>query len=397
MSVQTDVRSLITPDWRVNGSIYRDEDLFGLEQERIFRRCWLYLAHESELREPGDYKTTYAGTQPVIVTRGADDGAIHALLNRCRHRGAAVCQEERGNANYFRCPYHGWTYKNTGELRGITYDDGYRNLDRSSLGLVHLPRVATFAGFAFGSFVAEGPTLEEYLGNARRYLEIVARQGPDGIRLSAGSHRTTFDANWKLQVENTIDNYHFGFVHRSFLDVLADRLGQAPPIMKNVLKNPEWRTIDLGGGHSVHEFGDPEAGSNQAQIGDLPFNLIVFPNLCFVGAQLRHVLPKSASRSEVRLYPMLHVGEGDEVNAGILRAHESFYGPSGMGYTDDIDVAFQRVAQGMGAVEHDWVVLSRGVHRERPGDDGTIVGHASDELPQRAFYRQWLRAMGGEE
>jgi phenylpropionate dioxygenase-like ring-hydroxylating dioxygenase large terminal subunit len=397
VSVQTDTPSLITPDWRVHGSIYKDQEIFRLEQERIFRRGWLYLAHESELREPGDYKTTYAGTQPVIVTRGADDGEIHALLNRCRHRGTAVCQEETGNANYFRCPYHGWTYKNTGELRGITYDDGYQDLDRSSLGLVHVQRVATFAGFVFGSFAAEGPSLEDYLGNAKRYLEIVARQGQDGIRLSASSHRIGFDANWKLQVENTIDNYHFGFVHRSFLGVLADRLGQAPPIMRNVLHNPEWRTIDLGGGHSVHEFGDPEEGSNQAQIGDLPFNLIVFPSLCFVGAQLRHVLPKSATRTEVRLYPMLHAGESDEVNAGILRAHEGFYGPSGMGSTDDVDVAFQRVAQGMGAVEEDWLVLSRGLHRERPAEDGTIVGHASDELPQRAFYRRWLRAMGGEE
>jgi phenylpropionate dioxygenase-like ring-hydroxylating dioxygenase large terminal subunit len=397
VSVQTEARSLITPDWRLHGSIYKDEGIFGLEQERIFRRAWLYLAHESELRAPGDYKTTYAGTQPVIVTRGADDGEIHALLNRCRHRGAAVCQDETGNANYFRCPYHGWTYKNTGELRGITYDDGYQDLDRSSLGLVQLPRVATFEGFVFASFAADGASLDDYLGNAKRYLQIVARQGPDGIRLSAGAHRIAFDANWKLQVENTIDNYHFGFVHRSFINVLADRLGQAPPIMKNVLHNPDWRTIDLGGGHSVHEFGDPEAGSNQAQIGDLPFNLIVFPNLCFVGAQLRHVLPKSATHTEVRLQPILHVGESDETNAAILRAHESFYGPSGMGSTDDVDVAFERVARGMRAVEEDWIVMSRGVHREQPTEDGTIVGHASDELPQRAFYRQWLREMGGEE
>jgi phenylpropionate dioxygenase-like ring-hydroxylating dioxygenase large terminal subunit len=397
MSLATDARDLITPEWRVHGSIYRNPDVFELEQERIFRRAWLYLAHETEVAEPGDYKTTFAGTQPVIVTRGADDGEIRALLNRCRHRGSRVCQDEVGNASYFRCPYHGWTYKNTGELRGITYDDGYQDLDRTSLGLVQLPRVATFHGFVFGTLAKDGPSLEEYLGNAKRYLEIVARQGPDGIRLSAGSHRIAFDANWKLQVENTIDNYHFGFVHRSFLDVLADRLGQAPPIMKNVMHNPEWRTIDLGGGHSVHEFGDPEEGSNQAQIGDLPFNLIVFPNLCFVGAQLRHILPKSAMRTEVRLHPMLHLGETDDVNASILRAHEAFYGPSGMGSTDDVDVAFERVALGMDAIEEDWLVMSRGAHRERPGEDGTLVGHASDELPQRAFYRQWLRAIAGED
>jgi phenylpropionate dioxygenase-like ring-hydroxylating dioxygenase large terminal subunit len=386
--------ALITPDWRISGAVYRDQEVFDREAERIFSRCWLYLAHESEVREPGDYKTTWAGTQPVIVTRGADDGAIHALYNRCRHRGSAVCQREYGNASYFRCPYHGWTYKNTGELRGITYDDGYQDLDRASLGLVRLPRVACFAGFVFGSLAPEGPSLEEHLGNAAPYLEIVAAQGPEGIELSAGAHRLAYRGNWKLQVENTIDNYHFGFVHRSFLDILGERLGEPPPIVRNVYNNPDWRTLDLGQGHSVHEFGDPRGGSNMAQIGDLPFNLIVFPNLCFVGAQLRHILPRAADRTEVRLYPLMHRGAAEQVNAAILRAHETFYGPAGFGGTDDMEIAFARVSDGLQARGDDWLVMSRGLHRERPGPNGVLVGHSSDELPQRAFYRRWLRMMG---
>lgn len=394
MAVTTDPAALITDDWRVHGSIYTDPAVFALERERIFQTSWLYVAHESELREPGDYKTTFAGTQPVIVTRGSDDGEIRVLLNRCRHRGATVCQDESGNANYFRCPYHGWTYRNSGELRGITYDDAYPDLDRATLGLVRLPRVASFAGFVFASFAHDGPSLEEYLGHTRPYLEIVASQGPQGIRLSAGSHRLTYDGNWKLQVENTIDNYHFGFVHRSFMEVLADRIGQPPPIMKNILHNPEWRTIDLGNGHSVHEFGDPRSGNNGGQLGDLPFNLIVFPNLCFVGAQLRHVLPKKVHKTEVRLYPIMHEGSPDGENAAILRTHEGFYGPAGMGGADDIEIAFDRVTAGLQAVEQDWLVMSRGVHREEPQGDGTIVGRASDEVPQRAFYRRWQAAMG---
>jgi nitrite reductase/ring-hydroxylating ferredoxin subunit len=393
----TAASDLITEDWRIHGSVYTSPEIFGLEQRRLFHAEWLYVAHETEVAHPGDYKTTFAGTQPVIVARGADDNRVRVLLNRCRHRGSAVCRDEAGNANYFRCPYHGWTYRNSGELRGITYDEGYVNLDRASLGLVAAPRVDSYAGFIFASFAPEGPTLEDYLGHARPYLEIVADQGADGIRLTAGSHRLQYGANWKLQVENTIDNYHFGFVHRSFLEVLADRIGQPPPIVHNILTNPEWRTIDLGGGHSVHEFGDPRTGNNQGQLGDLPFNLIIFPNLCFVGAQLRHVLPKAADRTEVRLYPILHEGESDEDNAGILRAHESFYGPSGMGGTDDIEVAFDRVGDGLKAVEHNWIIMSRGAHREQLQADGTLVGHAADEVPQRAFYRRWKALMEEEE
>ena len=394
----TSPRDLITDDWRIHGSVYTDREVFRLEQQRLFHGPWLYVAHESEVAHPGDYKTTFAGTQPVIVTRGSDDEEIRVLLNRCRHRGASVCQDEAGNANYFRCPYHGWTYRNSGELRGITYDDAYPDLDRSTLGLVRLPRVDSFAGFVFASFAPDGPSLDEYLGNAKPYLEVVSKQGPDGIRLTAGSHRLTYENNWKLQVENTIDNYHFGFVHRSFMEVLADRMGGTPPpIVSNILNNPEWRTIDLGNGHSVHEFGDPHTGNNQGQLGDLPFNLIVFPNLCFVGAQLRHVLPKAANRTEVRLYPILHDGESDSDNAAILRVHEGFYGPAGMGGADDIEVAFDRVGDGMQAVEEDWLVMSRGAHREQPGENGTLIGHAADEVPQRAFYRRWRELMSAGE
>jgi phenylpropionate dioxygenase-like ring-hydroxylating dioxygenase large terminal subunit len=393
MTLDLTPADLITDDWRVHGSIYTSPEVFAREQRALFHGPWLYVAHESEIAHPGDYKTTFAGTQPVIVTRGADDGEIRVLLNRCRHRGASVCQDESGNANYFRCPYHGWTYRNSGELRGITYDAAYGDIDRSTLGLVRLPRVDSYAGFVFASFAPDGPSLVEYLGNAAPYLDIVSQQGPQGIRLSAGSHRLTYNANWKLQIENTIDNYHFGFVHKSFLDVLADRIGQAPPIMQNVMNNPEWRTIDLGNGHSVHEFGDPHTGNNQGQLGDLPFNLIVFPNLCFVGAQLRHVLPKKANRTEVRLYPIMHEGVPDEDNAAILRVHEGFYGPAGMGGADDIEVAFDRVSDGLAAEEHDWLIMARGMDNEQPGENGILIGHAADELPQRAFYRQWKALM----
>lgn len=392
-----DLRSLFTPDWRVHGSLYRDPAIFALEQERIFRRTWLYLAHTSQLRNPGDYVTTWAGTQPVIVSRGADDGEIHALLNRCRHRGATVCQDAAGNANYFRCAYHGWTYLNDGRLNGVPYRDAYAELPKEELGLVRLPRVAEFKGFVFGSFAKDGPDLETHLGNARPYLEHIANLGPEGIRLSAGAHRLALRGNWKLQVENTVDNYHFGFVHKSFLDILDERTGgNAPDVKRQIEKDPTWRTLDLGNGHAVHEFGDPNGPGHGGSVGDLPFNLNVFPNLCFVGAQLRLILPREAERTEVLLYPMLHEGASDEHNARILRTHEGFYGPSGFGGPDDLEIAFERVTDGLQAIEDDWILLSRGATREQVVDGGVRVGGSADEVPQRALYRGWIEQMTGE-
>jgi nitrite reductase/ring-hydroxylating ferredoxin subunit len=381
--------TLITDDWRLHGSIYTSADVFATEQRQIFGTTWLYVAHESELGHRGDYKTTFAGTQPVIVARGADDGVVRVLLNRCRHRGSSVCHQPAGNAHYFRCPYHGWTYHNSGALRGITYDDGYSDLDRMRLGLVALPRVETFAGFIFASFSDHGPSLAEHLGNAGPYLERVARQAPKGIRLSAGAHKMRYRGNWKLQIENTIDGYHFNFVHRSFLDVLAHRAGPEAPEARGAMNNPQASAVDLGGGHSLLDRGDAKAGT----LGGIPFNLIVFPNLCVLGLQVRHVLPKAVNRTEVFLHPMMLEDVSAAENARILRVHEDFNGPAGAGTADDLEVAFERVSDGLHAVEEDWFLMSRGLHRERPGENGTLVGHPSDEVPQRAFYREWRRLM----
>ena len=109
---------------RVHASVYTDADVFAEEMRRIFHRSWVYLGHESEIALPGDYKTTYIGQIPVIISR-TEDGRMHGVVNRCVHRGTTVCQMERGNASYFRCEYHGWTYRNSGELIGITQKSGY--------------------------------------------------------------------------------------------------------------------------------------------------------------------------------------------------------------------------------------------------------------------------------
>src|SRR4051794_7205130 len=107
-----DPADLVDPDGGfVQRAIYVDREIYDLEQERIFARSWLYLAHETQLREPGDYITTFMGEDPVIVVRGAD-GQIQAFLNACRHRGMRVCRADEGNTSFFRCPYHAWTYSN---------------------------------------------------------------------------------------------------------------------------------------------------------------------------------------------------------------------------------------------------------------------------------------------
>ncbi|OAP27724.1 2-halobenzoate 1,2-dioxygenase large subunit [Amycolatopsis sp. M39] len=268
------------------------------------------------------------------------------------------------------------------------------------MGLVHVPRVESYRGFVFASLDAAVPPLPDYLGNARRYLDFIADIGDGGPELVSRAHKLVYRGNWKLQIENTIDPYHFSFTHKSWLDILKDRTGKSSPWVKNVRTNPDWRGIDLGNGHAVHEYGRLEDAGENAHaiaIGELiPFNLNIFPSLAFVGAHLRLVVPRSVDETWVYLYPLLPRGADAETRARILRDHEIFYGPAGFGSTDDIEVGFDRVTQGneASASAADFTLMARGLHREVVDEEtGVRIGRSSDEVPQRAYLRRWLELM----
>ena len=370
----------------LSGKIYTNPELFDLEMKKIFQGTWVYVAHESEIANPGDYKTTFIGNQPVIVTRGADDGNIYVMLNRCRHKAATVCQMECGNANFFRCAFHGWTFTNKGDLIGTPFQDGYgEDFKKEEHGLIRLPRVESYRGFIFASFNPNVPPLEDYLGNAKQYIDYVVNTGPQGIELSAGAHKYEFKGNWKLQLENTIDPYHLSFTHRSFFDLLSERTGKKINFSK---MHSNERISDLGNGHSLYEL-DSDIG-----IGELPFNLIIFPNLGILGSQVRVILPTAHNLTRVYLYPIMLKGASREENAARLRKHEGFYGPAGHGTVDDLEVAFDRVWDGLQAnSSKDVLIISRGRNRETVDEKGVITATSSDEVSARAIYKEWKKLM----
>ncbi|MCW8173347.1 hypothetical protein D8S78_21120 [Natrialba swarupiae] len=90
--------------------VFNDEEIFEAELRRIFGQCWVFIGHESEVSEPGDYARRYIGKDPFIFVRD-EDGEIRVLFDSCTHHGAKVCKAEQGNTSHFRCPYHGWTFK----------------------------------------------------------------------------------------------------------------------------------------------------------------------------------------------------------------------------------------------------------------------------------------------
>lgn len=377
----------LVEETRVHSAVYTNPLVFAGELERIFYRSWVYVAHESEIREPGDYKTTSIGLQPVIVDRDADTGEVQVLFNRCRHRGSVVCEADRGHATFFRCPYHGWTYSNNGTLVGVPFSAG-SDVDKGRLGLVHVARVDSYKGFVFASLSDSGPELAEHLGNARPFLDRIA-ESPFVV---ASPYREEYAGNWKLQQENTVDDYHASALHRVYFDILTKRTGKRPVVSTE----PAWRSRDLGGGHSVLDF---RGGATSSSLSAREFNLQVFPNLGYVAFQLRVTLPFAVDRTRVDSYPMLPVGDGEEAVQRRLREIEDFYGPAGLGRPDDLEVAMRRCTTGLAADRgNPWLELSRGVDRAEVDEEtGIISGHITDEFPQRAIYRQWRLAMEGWE
>ncbi len=401
-------------EFRVHGSVYADAAVFEAEMERIFERTWVYAGHESELTAAGDYKTILVGTQPVILSRH-EDGEVHALYNRCRHRGAVVCRQERGHSNFFRCRYHNWVYANNGDLIGMSQSTGYPDdFDRSAYGLVPVSRMANYRGLIFISLSEVGPSFDEHLAPVRKYVDAWLGRSPvEQIEVLLPPHRYEYPGNWKLQAENGYDGYHGNYVHLSWQRVL--QLSKESTVEEVQKYRQEGAARGLPRGHGLLERPGslnpasswtarmmdryPEyakamsAKYSEPQLIDLSArrNIFIFPNLYLFDTHLRVIVPKAVNRTEVQLYVYALQGVPDAINDGRIRGHERFYGPAGFGAPDDIEV-FTEVQTGVRARGHEWNLFCRGQHRERV-ENGERIGHTTDEAPQRALYRQWQLEM----
>ncbi|HXG36912.1 MAG TPA: SRPBCC family protein, partial [Dehalococcoidia bacterium] len=203
--------------------------------------------------------------------------------------------------------------------------------------------------------------------------------------------------NWKLQLENSVDDYHADFVHKSFFELAARRAGR---VVRTGGGPDLFRTWDIGGGHAVLDI---EAGGIKASdaLGQPHkrhgpgYNLLVFPNLSILFSQVRHFLPIAVERTEVRLHPVIFVGLPDSENQRQIREHNDFYGPAGFGSPDDWEM-FARVHKGVRSEAPQWILFNRGLQYEERDEQGFRSAAMTDETPQRAIYRHWKTLMGAE-
>jgi len=202
--------------------IYNDNELFELEKKRLFSRAWVFVAHESEIPQDGDYVVRRVLDDSFIISRDSN-GDVRALFNMCLHRGMQVCRAEIGNASNFRCPYHGWSYRNDGRLTGLPFHreayGGEAGFRKNSQTLVPAPSLGTYNGLIFISMDPDAAPLEDFLGDFRFYLDFYTKQSRHGLEVR-GPQRWRIKANWKIGAENFAgDMYHTPQTHTSVVEI----------------------------------------------------------------------------------------------------------------------------------------------------------------------------------
>jgi phenylpropionate dioxygenase-like ring-hydroxylating dioxygenase large terminal subunit len=410
---------------RVHRSVYADPAIFELERERIFRRVWLFVGHESQAPRAGDFFTTRLAGQDVLAVRGAD--GVRVFVNRCPHRGAKVCQQQSGSARRFVCPYHGWAFATDGCLIGLPLERGFPAsflADRDRLGLTALPRVATYRGFVFASFAADGPDLPAYLGPIAAILDNLVDRAPDGeVEIAGGVQRHYFRGNWKLQMENLQDYAHPTYAHASSID--AGAAGERAPdaeFRQQDIMTANGADIDwieragctvFPGGHSyvgalpVENYVRPAAqqayrAALEARVGPqrageiLGVNrhiAVIWPTLAVHAffRQVKVVEPVAPDLTRVSVWCLKLKGAPDEFHRATVSFLNASNGAGSLILVDDLAM-FER-AQAALTDGPEWVVLANGLDQDVPDNAGGWTGPGYSELPMRNQYVAWRRMM----
>lgn len=409
---RTDVGDLIQAN-RVHRDIYTDPGVFKMEMQRIFAKTWVFIGHESEVARTGDYKTDKIAGQPIVMTRDGN-GDVHVLFNRCRHRGAKVCNLPYGNSNTFSCLYHGWTFSNAGDLVAVPSRQLCpADFDPANYGLYSLPRVESYRGFVFGSLNSEAPDLRQHLGRATHYLDLLIDRSPEGEIEVRKPVSYSYPANWKFQIENYTDNIHARFTHEAAFAVRrmqddsneirarAARLGTVRNGINRLLGHGNSMTDYRGDREQMQIAGrNPEyikaLGTEDAQAtADMDIHITIWPNLVMHTAycHYRVIQPDAHDHTTIVGYPFILKGAPDDLNADFVKASSEHISSSGAVQVDDME-AFSRVQEGLSVEQDEWVNFLYGIEEEQvPNKDGEIELSIMTEVPILEQYKEWRRLM----
>jgi len=403
----------------VDRRIFCEQDIYEQELYRIFARSWLFVAHDSQIPNPGDFLTTTMGEDGVIVSR-QKDGSVKVFLNSCPHRGNKVCFADAGNARRFTCNYHGWSFDSAGSLMGMheeyCYDPG--DIDKSTHGLKQVAHVDSYKGLIFANFDPDARTLEEWLGDFRWYLDILLDNEEGGTELIGGCIKSEINANWKLGVENFIgDAYHAGWTH----DSGARAMNNGEPFPAVDMENSFHASVNghgwefgLEGMGDLVLLGRPKVieyyqkirpdmakrlGEMRSKIFGSVASASIFPNVSFLPgiSTFRQWHPKGPWKFELKTWVIVNKAMPDDIKDEITKGVMQTFGPGGSFEMDDGENWENCTTVNRGVVTRQERLHYRcGINRQvddHPVLPGLVYRGQYNDANQRNFYQHWVDMM----
>jgi benzoate/toluate 1,2-dioxygenase alpha subunit len=421
------VRGLVR-DAEVHRDVYTNPEIFALEMERLFANTWVYVGHDSQVPNAGDYFTTTIGSQPVLMIRH-EDGVVHVLYNRCPHKGTRIASEVCGNTGRFlRCPYHAWSFRTDGSPAALPLPGGYENtgFDDSvaARGMTPVRHVHNYRGFVFAKMAEGGLPFAAYFGESLSSIDNMVDRSPAGrLQVAGGVLRYMHNCNWKMLVENQTDTCHPMVAHMSSAGTAVDlwkRAGEPMPrpmaveIFAPFISAYEFyekmgiRTWDNGHGHtgvshSIHSnyaaipgyfdqmvaaYGEQRA---KAILDESRHNTVYFPNLMVKGPiqLLRLFKPLAADRTLVESWTFRLVDAPDLLLERTLVYNRLINAPTSVVGHDDVEM-YERAQEGLLADGNPWVSLHR---LYRPREAPIAIDNGTTERQMRNQFRAWARYM----
>lgn len=428
--------------FRVNRAIYDSPDVFAAEMAHIFEGGWVFLGLASQAPNPHDFFTVTVGRVPVMVSRDGD-GQLRAFVNACPHRGAMIAQTQEGNARLHVCGYHSWTFDSAGKNRNVKWKKAgcyAAAFDSDSHDLAMLPAFGEYRGFLFGSLKGGVIPLSDHLGEAAKLLDLVADQSDEGLELVPGEVVFTYEGNWKLQLENCSDAYHFTSAHPSYIRLVEQRQTEDnSTVVRSVWEDSSfwsgesegiaggsysfahghvlnWGLIGVSDALPLYESAERLALSHGEERRNWMFNmrnLTIFPNLQIAenaSSQLRVIRPVAANRTEMRTWCIAPKGESLAARRQRIRQYEDFFNPSGMATPDDT-VCYENCQRGFASRVEPWLQgYARGITASKEGGNvfsdmlgmtparSVLAGaQLCDETLFHSYYHEWVHRMAQSE
>jgi len=197
--------------WEVDVGRFIDQDRFELEKQKFFLERPQLIALSADLPNPGDYYATDIAGKPILIVRDKE-GRAQAFLNACRHRGVKLA-EGCGHGKGFVCPYHGWTFNNSGELTSVPSRSAFDAAQLSDRNLIALPTAEDIGVIVVHPQPEGHVDFDAFLGEMKSVLALLDLGGYSLLK----EYRAPARINWKHAVDGGMEAYHVPFLHPTTL------------------------------------------------------------------------------------------------------------------------------------------------------------------------------------